>query len=158
MSNFKDNAGRSWTFVCNMFTMARCYRETDIDLARAIEKDSTVIDDIMGDSRKFFAVLCSLLQDDMKTIGVDERALGEAISDEDVVIEATQALVRAIIDFFPKDRAETLRKAFDQLWRLTKEKGDAEADKAKAILDGMDWETMSSNIVAKSIPSSSEVS
>jgi hypothetical protein len=108
----------------------------------------------MGDSKVFFAVLCSLLQDDMRTLGVDNRGLGEAINDEDVVIDATQALVRAIIDFFPKDRAETLRKAFDQLWNLTKKKGDAEAEKAKVILDGMDWETMSTNIVAKSIPSS----
>ena len=164
MSSFKDTQGRNWTFECNVFTLARCKRETGIDLARAIEKGATVVDDITGDVSVFFAVLVSLLKEQMEKVGADDESLGRAINDEDVVIEATQALVRAVIDFFPKSRSATLRKAFDRLWNLTKDKADKEADVAIRKIESMDWDEMATNIVGKatetetsgsSIPSSS---
>lgn len=156
MSNFKDTAGRNWVFTCNVFTLARCKKETGIDLARSIEKGATVVDSITGDVSIFFDVLCSLLQEQMEKVGIDAQGLGEAINDEDVVIEATQALVRSVIDFFPKSRSKTLRTAFDRLWNLTAQKAEAEQDKAIATIEAMDWEQMANNIVGNSIHSSSE--
>tara|TARA_R110002051_G_scaffold160285_2_gene231934 strand:+ start:110 stop:601 length:492 start_codon:yes stop_codon:yes gene_type:complete len=147
MSSFKDTEGRLWSFNCNVFTLARCKSEAGVDLASAIEQGSKVIEEITEDVSIFFAVLCSLLKDQMKEAGVDEQGLGEAINDEDIVIEATQAMVRAIIDFFPPKRSKALRKAFDQLWNLTREKAELEADKAIATIDSLDFEKMSTELV-----------
>ena len=146
---FRDTAGRDWTFVCNVFTLARCKKETGVDLAKSIESGADILKDVADDVAVFFDVISSLLQDEMKARGVGARELGEGINDEDVVIEATQALVRAVIDFFPKSRSKTLRTAFDRLWNVTREKADLEASRAIEKIEAMNIEEMAEEIMAE---------
>ena len=145
---WKDTAGREWVFVCNVLTMARVKKECGVDLTKAISEGSTVIEDVIGDVAVFFDVVTTLLRDQMNDRGVSLEDLGASINDEDVVTEVAKALVEGIINFFPPNRREPLKRAFRKLWDLSKEQHNLEAEKAIAIIDGPEFDGMAKQAVA----------
>ena len=145
--HFKDSEGRKWTFVCNVYTLAKVKRETGADLAKAIEPGCEILSEITDDVALFFGVCCSLLESEMKERGVSEEDFGKAIDDEDIVMEATRALVLSVIGFFPKSKAGAIRTAFEKLWEATSRKAEAEGAEAMRKLDGIDFDKVAEEIV-----------
>lgn len=144
---WRDSKNREWRFECNVYTMSRVKKETGVDLSQAIKAGSTVIEDVIGDVSVFFDVVTTLLRDQMDADGVTPEDFGASINDEDVVADATRALIEAILDFFPMDRRAPLKKAFRRFWDIAKTQADTEAVKVLKMVEGPEFEQMARNAV-----------
>jgi hypothetical protein len=169
---FTDSKGRKWLFTCDTFTLHRLKKTTGIDLTKAIEQGEIVthkdgrpkldanaeplrlpnpngIEEIVGDVEKFFDVVLSLLEDDIKEAGIDLREFGRGIDDEDIVLAASKALVEAVLSFFPPDRSAAMKRAFQKLWDATTSKVRAQNEKAIAEIDAIDFDKMAEEVIGE---------
>jgi len=144
---FTDSQKREWTFAVNVGTMAAVKRETGVDLANTLRQNSTVVEDILGDVAVFFDVLTTLLKGQIKEAGITLEEFGEGLNNEDVVLEATKALIESILDFFPADRSGPMKKAFRKLWEVTERKAKAKAKAGLVKLDDLDFEAMADQAI-----------
>lgn len=158
MNKFTDTKGREWSFQINTFTLAKVKRETGFDIAKAIEPDSDVLEELLNDTAGFFDVVCCLLEGQMREAGIDAEGLGEGFDDESVCQEVARVLIRAILSYFPKDRREPILKAFDRLWTATAERFDLEANKAREELEAMNASEFVDNIFGSPSENPSETS
>ncbi len=158
MSGFTDSKNRTWVVVVNVGTMAAVKRDTGLNLAEAIKPSSDVIETISSDPSAFFDVLTTILRRQLeeKSVSIDEFA--EGLDDEDVAIDAMKSLIEGIIDFFPKDRSQPLKKAFNRLWSATEKKATAQSQAAMRRLDELDVETMSDEILSQTTISGNSTS
>lgn len=144
---WKDSKGREWVFACNVFSMSRVKKEVGVDLSQAIKEGSTVIEDVIGDVALFFDVVSCLLKEQIAAAGLSIEEFGEGINDEDVVTDACQALVEAILDFFPPDRRRALKKAFRRIWELSRKKFDAQAKTVIDLIESDEFERIANEAV-----------
>lgn len=144
---WRDSTGREWRFVCNVLTMSRVKKETGVDLSQAIKSGSTIIEDVVSDVEVFFDVIKTLLRDQMDADGVTVEEFGAAINDEDVVADATRALIDALLDFFPPDRRAALKKAFRRFWELAKTQADMEAARVVEMVNNPEFEKMAKKAI-----------
>lgn len=150
MSSFTDSKGRDWSIVVNVGTLAAVKRETGLNLADAINPSSTVIEDITSDPVKFFDALLSILSKQMTERGVDAEDFAEGLSDEDVAVSASKALIEGLLDFFPPERSRAMKRALGKLWSATQAKADTQAKAAIERLENLDFDAMAEEIVSRS--------
>ena len=139
---FNDANGEKWVFTVNVFTLSRVKKETGIDLARAIEPNNTTLTEIWSDPVMFFDVVIALLGSEIERRGMSLEEFGEGLNNEEIVQEATAALIRAVIDFFPREKAVAIRRAFDQVWSITAEKMRLQTEQTVKNLEGIDYEKL----------------
>ena len=113
MAQFKDNAGHEWTLSITVGAIRRVRNRLQTDLLEAAE----------GDLLARLARNAVLLVDVLWCL-VEPEARGRDVTDEDfgralvggALDRATDALVEALLDFFPKpQRAKALGKMLDLL-------------------------------------------
>ena len=119
---FTDVHGRAWTLTLTVGSLLDVRRETGVDLAGALKSEAALSDLIFGDPATLVGLLYVLCESQAKTAGVTPEAFGYGF-DGATVEAATEALIAAVADFFPRSRigqairrnlTATMRRAEDE--------------------------------------------
>ncbi len=100
---FTDVAGRAWTLTLTVGSLIDVRRETGVDLAGALKSESALSDLIFGDPATLVSLLYVLCETQAKAAGVTPEQFGHGF-DGRAVEAATEALLTAVADFFPRSR------------------------------------------------------
>lgn len=119
MQKFKDSSGREWCITVDVRAIARVRDLCQVDLAKLFDDDFRLMQALFEDPVKLADVVWVL-------INTGDRLEFDTGFTGDTLESAANALVEAVIDFFPnpKRRAalrETLRKAWDAVNQQTEE-------------------------------------
>lgn len=130
MRFFRDEHGHEWGLHIDVGTIARIRRDYAIDLSKVLASREA-IEELAGDVIKLVDVLWGLVEPQAKTAGITAEAfatrlLGDSLED------AANALIEAIIDFFPSRRRELLR----QMWNKGKELNEAKLSEIETRISG----------------------
>lgn len=141
MAQFKDTQDRTWDIVVTITTISRVRDTLGVDFLSAPDVIGNVKDDIM--------LLCNVLyvicQDQANRINVSDKQFGEGLAG-DVIEHATEALIAALIDFFPTRRRELLR-AVNEKSKIVAMKA---MDMAEQRIAAMDPEELAKKIMGDS--------
>ena len=132
-SAFADAKGRQWRIAITVGDLIRVRKETGVDLAAALKSESALADLMFGDPVVLVStlyVLCEKQAGDMK---VSPEDFGHGF-DGPTVEAATEALMTAIADFFPRSR---IGRAIRQSMRRTMDRADAAGVEAINRADGL---------------------
>lgn len=110
MSTFKDEKDRVWKMprLTNGIVLDIA-DDTGIHLAN-LAKDTVKFIELVFQPFEIGAVLYSLLKEQIKTQGIDEREFLRGLSGESLE-SAGEALMNAVIDFFPRSKVAQQMKA-----------------------------------------------
>jgi len=108
MATFKDNAGRTWTLAINIGAIQRVRDRLKMDLLEAAEAD--LLARFARDAVLLVNALWCLVEPEARQRGVSDEEFGVAMTGG-ALDGATDALVAALLDFFPRpQRAKALGK------------------------------------------------
>ncbi len=107
-----DGEGRSWSTAINVNTIKRVRELAGINLLEVF--DGQLLNRLSGDPELLVNALYAMCKPQANERSVTEQAFAELLVG-DVIEQAATALVQGLIDFFPKDRREVLRR----LWTAT---------------------------------------
>jgi hypothetical protein len=113
MARFKDNAGREWTLAVTVGAIRRVRDRLKVDLLEAAETD--LLSRLARDAVLLVDALWCLVEPEARQRGVTDEEFGRAMTGG-ALDGATDALVEALLDFFPRpQRAKALGKMLDLL-------------------------------------------
>jgi len=138
MNIFKDGLGRTWTVTVNVASTKRVKGAIDIDLMEVVNKDGTVLSRLHEDPETLVNVLYLLCKPQADTLGLTDENFGELFETGEILEEACNALIEALISFFPPRRREILRKVMAKLKTLE----TAAKARAEKEIDEFDVETI----------------
>jgi len=150
LHNFKDTKDRKWSFQVDVFSVRRVKRDTGVDLLKAVEPGSDVIETLGNDVGILFDVMLSVLQDQLKARDVTEEDFGRAL-DEAACADATEALMQAILSFFRKPKAKMLKKAFGKVWKATVRQEQVQLERATQAVNSPQFDQVVDQAVAEVI-------
>lgn len=102
---FEDTEGRSWLLDLNVATIEAVRKETGCDLLNDIQK---TYEELSSNLRLFVDVLYVVVKPQCDDKGISDEEFGRGLSG-DVLDHASQILLEAIIDFFPKHQRAATR-------------------------------------------------
>ena len=132
-SAFADAKGRQWRLAITVGDLIKVRKETGVDLAGALKSDAALADLMFGDPAGLVStlyVLCEKQAGDMK-VSPEEFGYG---FDGPTVESATEALMTAIADFFPRSR---IGRAIRQSMKRTMDRADEAGVLAINRADGL---------------------
>lgn len=109
INQFQDSEKRIWNVRVTVSTLRDCRDILNIDLNDAIDPSKDVVDRLSNDPVLMFDVIYLCCKKQMDAKGVTADQFSEAINGK-VIEDASQALLDAIIDFFPPSKTEVIRK------------------------------------------------
>jgi hypothetical protein len=110
MAAFKDEDGREWSVKVHYKSIEAVEERVGINLPKVAQEHFADLEDVVKTSAALY-VLC---ESQAKEYGLDDWKFGEAIAG-DIYPKAVEALMRAIIDFFPQSRRRILTKIIDAI-------------------------------------------
>lgn len=111
MRTFTDNVQREWAIEVNVNALKRL-KPIGVDLAG--DGFSTVIQQLASDPIMLVDTLFVLCQSQADKMGISDMQFGQSMAG-DAIERATNALVEALIDFFPKARQRALRTVWEKV-------------------------------------------
>jgi hypothetical protein len=152
---FADAGGRKWEVGISVSTLGRVKSLAGINLLDVVDRGSTLLDDLANDPISLCNVLFAIVKPQADALGVTDEQFGEALLG-DSIADATDALIQAIIDFFPKARRSLLQKAFDRAKKIQAGR-EAEAEgKIGEILDTVEASLSRRSDLSGKAPESAE--
>ena len=119
MQQFTDTAGDTWQLVVTFGDVQQVEKITGLNLPALLDDDMAVFVKLSGDYGKLIEVLAVLLEDQVDAKGLDANQFARRFGG-DVLGEAFEALVQAVIDFFPNEkRREVMRGLVKKIANLT---------------------------------------
>lgn len=112
MHAWKDTEGRTWSVTVSIDTIKRVKALLKIDLLEAATGD--LLARLADDPVLLADVVYAVCQPEAETRGIDDTAFGQALGG-DAIDDAADALLGALVDFFPKRRRALLAKARQKL-------------------------------------------
>lgn len=144
MKSFKDTQDREWVIEINVAAIKRVRGLLSIDLYKAADDGLQGLADIVGDPVQLVDVLFVLCRDQATERGVSDEDFGRAMGG-DVLLNASEAFVEELVDFFPEPRARAaLRKVIDTGRHLR----DRLIDRAEAQINAIDLDSEAETLVA----------
>lgn len=129
MKSFTDNTGKQWEINVNVNTIERVRDLCGIRLDKLFDDNLSLLEAVLDDPLRLTDVLWAVVGDGGDKVAFLMSLAGDALE------SAANALVEATIDFFPNPkRRHLLRETIRKAWAAV----NATADKATAILDGLD--------------------
>lgn len=137
---FEDAHGEKWSFRITTAEIKTIRSDLGIDILEMSEAGSGMVERLYSDPVLFVDVLSILCQNQIVSRDLDEYQFAERLAG-DTIEKATEAFIRAYVDFFPKARRDVLQKAMSiraELQKKTIERAakvlstvtEAEIDKA----------------------------
>ncbi len=111
MQTFKDRANREWTLDVNVGSIKRVKALMQIDLMQAVE--GKLIEQLINDPVTLCNVIWALCQAQATQRGISEEVFGESMAGT-AIDEATAALLKDLVDFFPLHRRQALAAAIQK--------------------------------------------
>jgi hypothetical protein len=111
MHTFTDNQDRSWTIRVDVNAIKRVRKILSLDLNRLMH-DKELLIEIAQDTVLLVDLLYVLVEDQCKAKNVTDTDFGSALVG-DAIDAASEALLKAIIDFFPMRRRKALQAALE---------------------------------------------
>lgn len=105
MRSFTDNNGKRWDLELNVASARRVRDRTGVDLLKVLDPGAEVLKKLSDDAFLLYDVILALLDAD--------ESLGE-VMDQDCLTSAGEALMQAILDFFPRQKVGPVRKVMDR--------------------------------------------
>jgi len=112
MRSFKDTEGRQWVVRVSVDTLKRVKALLGVDLTEAATGD--LMGRLADDPVLLADVLYAVCQPEAEGRDISDEAFGRALGG-DAIDEAADALIGALVDFFPKRRRALLEKAKQKL-------------------------------------------
>lgn len=100
---FADTTGRTWVIELNVSTVKRVEALTGVNVPRLTADHCRPLAELLGDVIKLADVLFALVKGEADRLGVTDEEFGRSLSGE-VLERAADSLVRALCDFFPRQR------------------------------------------------------
>lgn len=125
---FNDNAGRAWSLEVTVATIRRVKTLLGVNLLESVSGD--LMDRMAADPALLADVVFAVVQPQAEKLGVTDAQFGEGLAG-DAVSGASDALIGALVDFFPAAKRGILQRATD----ARKELGEAIIAKAAERLD-----------------------
>lgn len=97
---FTDNAGRHWSIDVTLATVRRVKRLLDVQLLDAVDPEAELCARLGVDACLLADLLYVVCLPQADERGVSDEEFGRALAG-DAVEEASEALLRAVVDFFP---------------------------------------------------------
>ena len=138
MSTWKDTQGRTWQLGINVNTIKRVRELAGINLLDVF--DGHLLNRLAEDPELLVNTLYAVCKPQAEQESVTPEAFAELLVG-DAIEEAGAALVQGLIDFFPKDRREVLRR----LWAAT---GKAQTEAMKLVTSKLDGPNIDAMIQA----------
>jgi hypothetical protein len=129
MSEFVDSSGNAWQVRIDVSTIKRVRDKYGIDLSKVMSSQSELTR-LADDVVLLVDVLFALVSPQAETRKVSAEDFAHLLAG-DTIESATNALMEAIIDFFPQSRRVLLR----QLWEKLKAYDQQNMTKAKTAID-----------------------
>ena len=135
MKSFTDNLGRAWTLVVNVATIKRVRALCNVDLNSIIEVEedgkpsAKLLERLSSDPVLLVDVLYAVCKPECDQRTVSDEDFGAAMAG-DAVVQATDALLDEVIDFFPAAK----RAAFQRILSASRRFGEAARRKMEAML------------------------
>lgn len=134
MRTFQDNAGRTWLVGVNVTAVKRARALVGVDLYAVVAGGPETLNGLLGDIVKVVDVLYVVCQDQADKEEVSDEDFGRALGG-DALQHAADALVGAIIDFFPQPRVRDALRKVAEADRAVKEKVLALTEERLARID-----------------------
>ncbi len=113
MKTFTDNAGRSWSVTINVAVLARVRDEAGVDLIRAFEPESGILERL-ADPVTLCAAVYAACRPQAEKLALTPEQFGESMAG-DAIESAAAALLDELVDFFPSRRRAILRQIVDKM-------------------------------------------
>lgn len=113
MATFVDEAGRSWSIRIDVSAIRKVRTKRGVDLAKVMGSQEE-LQKLLDDPCLWVDVLWDLVEEQAETQGVDPEAFAHGLIG-DSFEAANNALIEAIIDFFPSSRREILRRLLNKV-------------------------------------------
>lgn len=152
---FKDSKGREWQIAITVNTVKHARDRVNLDLLKIMDRGERVIERLGEDPVLLCNVLFVLVEEEAGKRGVTDVEFGESLIG-DAIADATDALVRAIIDFFPQPRRGLLLKAMERAQALQTRAGVKAEEKLDEILAKMEKSLDEHGSLSGNVPESSE--
>ena len=108
-ASFQDRSGKTWSTAVTVNTVRRVKELVGVDLLDVF--NGRLFTQLMDDPVLLVNTLYAVCQPQAEQNNVSDEQFGEQLVG-DTIAEATAALTRGIIDFFPRDR----RPVLEQTW------------------------------------------
>ena len=112
VSSWKDRDGRAWSTSISVTTIARVREATGVNLLEIVE--GKLLPQFLDDPLLLVEVLYVVSKPQIDERNVSKDAFGDLFVG-DVTIDAVNALVQGLLDFFPSGRREMIQR----LWQAT---------------------------------------
>lgn len=128
MHSFTAIGGQVWHIGLNIAAIRQIKKELDIDLLDI--SDGRILARLADDPETLCNLLWVLVSDQAQEVKVEEVMFARSLGG-DVIADATSALLKALVDFFPNPRRQVLARMLEKTRALEQ----TIADKLMARLD-----------------------
>ena len=126
--HWKDHEGKRWPTPISVTTIAHVKEATGVNLLDIV--DGKLLPQFLDDPLLLVDVLFVVCKPTAEELNISKDAFGDLFSG-DVTVDAVNALVLGLLDFFPRDR----RAMIERLWKATQR---AEEQTVKMAIDKLD--------------------
>jgi hypothetical protein len=145
MAKFTDRTGHVWLVDLDVATLNRIRAKLEVDLYAALDEDFAGLRALLEDLPKLVDVLYLACERAAKESNVSDEDFGRSLAG-DALEDAGQALVDAVIDFFPHRKA---RDALQRAVRISRQQQSETLDHVLGRLDAI-WNASAGNWPASS--------
>jgi hypothetical protein len=153
MRPFKDTAGRQWEVAINVATIRRVREFLKFDLLGVFDDGMKPLAELLADACRFVDVLFVLVKPQADAAKVSDESFGAAMGG-DSLQAANEAFLEELADFFPSQRADTIRRLLAE----TKKVATILETRANKQLDALDADQIAAKLIGSFgvAPASSE--
>lgn len=142
MHAFKDNAGRTWEVSITVAQVKRVRGLLGIDLYKLIEHEVRPLGELLGNPCDLVDVIYVLCKDQAEAKQITDEQFGAALGG-DALEDAANAFLQELIDFFPRQARDGLRKMMAKSQTISAKV----LAHAYAKIDGIDEEREASALI-----------
>lgn len=119
INQFQDAQNRNWVVRVTVNTMRSVRDNLGIDLADTLDPSKDVVDRLTDDPILMMDVVYLCCKPQMDGMNVTVEDFSDSLTGE-AIEQASQALIDAIIDFFPRSKTQIIRESLAMRDRMVK--------------------------------------
>lgn len=97
---FTDTAGMRWVVALNVTLLRQIRQRLDLDLMRLLDDEGQILTRLASDPALLVDLIYLLCAEEAERLGISDETFGRRLGG-DTLDAATDALLEAVVDFFP---------------------------------------------------------